>query len=133
MLLDTNVLVRHVTGQPMGQARRASAFLRGAERLDLPDLIVAELVYVLESSYRRPRWEIAAVVRAVLAFESVRAGNEPSLLRAVELYETHRIDFAEAYLAACAEEQDGMVASFDRGLDRVPAITRIEPYGPAAG
>lgn len=133
MLLDTNVIVRHLTGQPAGQARRASAFLRGAKHLDLPDLIVAELVYVLESSYGRPRWEIAVLVRAVLALHSVRTTGEPVLLRAVELYETHRIDFAEAYLAACAEEGDGRVVSFDKGLDRVPTVTRIEPYGPARG
>lgn len=58
MLLDTNVVVRHLTGQPPDQARRATRFLREAEALDLPRLIVAELVYVLESSMsaREPRW-----------------------------------------------------------------------------
>lgn len=127
MLLDTNVLVRHLTGQPLAQARRATKFLRGAERLELPDLIVAELVYVLESVYARPRSEVAAVSRAVLAMTAVEVVDERLLLRAVELYETHRIDFAEAYLAARAEAGDGLVASFDRGLDRVASVQRVEP------
>lgn len=127
MLLDTNVLVRHLTGQPLAQARRATRFLRTAERLELPDLIVAELVYVLESVYARPRSEVAAVARAVLAMAAVEVADERLLLRAVELYETHRIDFAEAYLAAQAEAGDGLVASFDRGLDRVSGIQRVEP------
>lgn len=127
MLLDTNVLVRHLTGQPLAQARRATKFLRTAEHLELPDLIVAELVYVLESVYARPRSEVAAVARSVLAMGAVEVADERLLLRAVELYETHRIDFAEAYLAAQAEAGDGLVASFDRGLDRVADIQRVEP------
>lgn len=127
MLLDTNVLIRHLTGQPLAQARRATKFLRTAERLELPDLIVAELVYVLESVYARPRSEVAAVARAVLAMAAVEVADERLLLRAMELYETHRIDFAEAYLAAQAEAGDGLVASFDRGLDRVTGIQRVEP------
>jgi predicted nucleic acid-binding protein len=127
VLLDTNVVVRHLTGQPAGQARRATAFLREAGHLDLPDLIVAELVYVLESVYERPRPEVAALVRSVLAFPPVQTSDELLLLRAVELYETRRVDFAEAYLAALAERGDRQVASFDRGLDRVPTIERVEP------
>ncbi|HWH31658.1 MAG TPA: PIN domain-containing protein [Egibacteraceae bacterium] len=127
MQVDTNVLVRHVTGSPAAQARRATAFLRQAERLDLPDLIVAELVSVLESVYRQPRPAVAAVVRAVVAFPAIRVGDERLVLRAIELYETQRVDFAEAYLAAAAERTDGQVVSFDRGLDRIGSVRRIEP------
>jgi predicted nucleic acid-binding protein len=56
--------------------------------------------------------------------------DEALLLRALELYEQHRIHFAESYLAACAELSDvGVVASFDRDIDRVPTIRRLEPSG----
>lgn len=127
MLLDTNVLVRHFTGEPEDQARRATAFLRGAQRLDLPHLIVAEVVYVLESVYDRPRMEVAALVRSVLAHPPVAVDAEGLMLRALEVYETHTIDFAEAYLAACAEVLDGVVVSFDRGLDKVRTVRRLEP------
>lgn len=127
MLLDTDVLVRYLTGQPADQARRASAFLRGADRLELPPLIVAELVYVLDSVYDRPRGQVAALVRSVVAFPPVVVSGEGSVLRAVELYETAAVDFAEAYLAALAEQTDGVVVSFDRDLDRIDTIQRREP------
>lgn len=127
MQLDTNVLIRHLTGEPTDQARRASAFLATAQRLELPDLIVAEMVYVLQSLYARPRREVAVQVRSVLAYPPVRVDNEERLLRALELYEVGHVDFAEAHLAARAEVSDGRVASFDRGLDRVETITRVEP------
>lgn len=127
MLLDTNILVRHLTGEPAEQARRATTFLRNADSLELPALIVAELVYVLESVYEQTRSQVAALVRAVLAHPPVHAPEETVLLRAVELHETVRVDFAEAYLAAMAERRDGLVASFDRDLDRVDGVTRVEP------
>jgi predicted nucleic-acid-binding protein len=127
VLVDTNILVRHLTGEPADQARRATRFLRDAMRLELPSLIVAELVYVLESVYERTRPQVAALVRAVLAHPPMRAPEEALVLRATELYETTRADFAEAYLAAAAERSDGMVASFDRDLDRIDTVTRIEP------
>jgi predicted nucleic acid-binding protein len=50
------------------------------------------------------------------------------LLRAVEVYEMDRLDFAEAYLVACAEATGSMaVASFDPSIDRVGTVTRIVP------
>jgi predicted nucleic acid-binding protein len=50
------------------------------------------------------------------------------LLRAVEVYEVDGLDFAEAYLVACAESTGiTKVASFDTAIDRVATVTRVEP------
>ena len=48
--IDTNVLVRHLTGDPPELAARATAYLRTAPELLLTALIAAETVYVLESA-----------------------------------------------------------------------------------
>lgn len=127
-LLDTNILVRHLTGDPPAQARRATALLRRADELILTDLIFAELVYVLESYYERPRAEVARLSRSLLALDSIAVADHDLLLRGLDLYESERLDFAEAYLAATAEISGiERVASFDRSLDRVPTVERIEP------
>lgn len=126
--LDTNVLIRHLTGEPPEQARRATAFLAAAERLLLPDLIVAETVYVLESVYGIGRARIAELVRAVIGFPAVAVFDGLLLTRALEVYETVGIDFADAYLVACAEISGvGAVASFDREIDKVASVERVEP------
>jgi predicted nucleic acid-binding protein len=50
------------------------------------------------------------------------------VLRAIEIYEIDRLDFAEAYLVACAETTGvGRVASFDLSIDRVTTVERVEP------
>jgi len=126
--VDANVLIRHLTGDPPRQAARATRFLAKAEALLLADLIVAEAVYVLESFYEVGRARVAELMRAIIAFDAVRVVDEELLLRALEVYEIHRLDFAEAYLVASAERSGvDTVASFDRSIDRVTTIRRIEP------
>lgn len=126
--VDTNILVRHLTGDPPDLAARASRFLAEERDLFLTDLVVAETVYVLESFYEAPRGVVAEAVRALIAFESVICVDPSLLLRAVEVYEVDRLDFAEAYLVACAETTGvGRVASFDRSISRVNTVERVEP------
>jgi len=126
--LDTNVLLRHLTGEPADQARAATKFLASEERLLLADLIVAEAVYVLQSFYGLERARIADLMRTAIAFPSIVVLDAVLLLRALELYERHGLHFAEAYLVSSAEITGvGAVASFDRSIDRVSAVRRLEP------
>ena len=126
--LDTNVLVRHLTGDPPDQAAAATRYLSAADDLLVADLILAEVAYVLESFYEAPRGQVATVLRSVLAFPAICVVDRELLQRAVEVYDVLRLDFAEAYLVASAERTGvGVVASFDRSIDRVPTIARIEP------
>jgi predicted nucleic acid-binding protein len=126
--IDTNVLVRHLTGDPPAMAARATACLRQERELLLTDVVAAETVYVLESFYEAPRADVAQALRSLVAFESIVCVDPALLLRATEVYETERIGFAEAYLVACAETTGvGRIASFDRSIDRVDTVERTEP------
>ena len=126
--VDTNILVRHLTGDPPEQAAKATRYLEQAEDLLLPDLILAEVAYVLESFYETPRAQVAETLRAVLAFSAIRVVDDELLLRTVEVYEAHRLDFADAYLVANAERTGiDEVVSFDRAIDRVGTVRRVEP------
>ena len=128
--IDTNVLVRHLTGDPPDLAARAKAFLTEADELLLVDLIMAETIYVLESFYQAPRSQVADAMRSLLAMDSVVTVDPSLLLRAVEVYEMDRLDFAEAYLVAQAESTGVRdIASFDKAIDRVKTIRRVEPPG----
>ncbi len=55
--------------------------------------------------------------------------EDPALLsRSIEVYEAYGLSFADAYLVASAEQTGiGRIASFDRGIDRVSTVERIEP------
>ena len=126
--LDTNVLIRHLTGDPPAQVRRATTFLARAEELLLPGVIIAEVVYVLESFYEVERQRVAELVRAIIGFPAIVVVDEALLLRELEVYEVERLDFAEAYLVASAEASGvGAIASFGRRIDRLTTDRRLEP------
>ncbi len=76
----------------------------------------------------RPRGQVAETLRAVLAFSAIRVVDAELLQRAVEVYDAHRLDFADAYLVASAERTGvAEIASLDRAIDRVGTVLRVEP------
>lgn len=126
--IDTNVIIRHLTGDPPAMARRATAALASGEVLLLCDVVLAECVYVLSSVYQVERPDVARLLRAVIAHPTITTIDTPVLLRALAIYEQQGLGFADAYLAAQAEATGvGQVLSFDRAIDRVGTITRREP------
>lgn len=126
--IDTNVLIRHLTGDPPEMAERATSVLREETQLLLTDLVLAECVYVLESFYEVKRKRVAELLRSAISLTSVKVLDPAALLRALEIYETAAIDFAEAYLVAQAEVTGVReIISFDRSLDKVDTVTRREP------
>ncbi len=109
-------------------AAGATRALGRREHLLLTDLVLAECVYVLESFYEVARSRVAELMRAVTALPSIHTVDSAALLRALEVYEVERLDFAEAYLVAQAEITGvGEILSFDRSIDRVRTVTRREP------
>jgi predicted nucleic-acid-binding protein len=82
---------------------------------------------MFESFYEIARVRVAELVRAIIVFPGIIVVDEPLLLRALEVYEVERIDFAEAYLVASAEASGvETIASFDRAIDRIATIRRVE-------
>ncbi len=79
--LDTNVIIRHLTGDPPAMATRATAVLAGPGPLLLVDLVVAECVYVLESFYDVLRVRVADLMRAAIALPSIETIDAKLLLR----------------------------------------------------
>lgn len=109
-------------------AAKATAALADGGDLLLSDLVLAECVFVLESFYEVERQRVAELMRAAIALPSIAVLDAPMLLRALEIYEVDRLDFAEAYLVACAEATGvSAVMSFDRAIDRVRTVRRVEP------
>jgi predicted nucleic acid-binding protein len=55
--------------------------------------------------------------------------DDPALvLRAIEVYEKDRLDFADAYLVAAAERSGvAEVVSVDKAIDRVGTVQRVVP------
>lgn len=130
--VDANVVLRYLVGNPPDMAARAAALFGRAEQgefvLVLEAVTIAEVVWTLRSFYKKRPDEIAPVLRQLLTLPGVEVPERPCLLEALITYGDGHVDFADALIAARAEEAGSrQVYSFDRHFDRLPGITRLEP------
>ena len=131
-LLDANVILRFLTNDPPEMALRAASFFKeitaGQINVTIEDVVLAEVVWTLRSFYRAERTAIADQLIELISDDNVANDDKQSLSLALTLYRQHNLGFADALLAARSLTRgDTEIISFDRGLDRVPGITRREP------
>lgn len=132
VVLDANVLLRFLTGEPHDLADRARAILAEAERKRVPlvltPLTLAEVVFVLQSVYDWERNEIAEQLLDLISAPSLTVLDHPALLQALTWYrDVQGIHLADAYVAAVATARGhGRVASFDRHMGQLPGVTAIQ-------
>jgi predicted nucleic acid-binding protein len=130
-LIDTNILLRFLSGEPAAQAAAArNLFAKagaGAAVLDVSPVIVAETFYTLVSFYGIDRKTAAEKLSALLRQRGVKLRDANQVLSALVRLQTANIGFADAFLAAGAVEESVSVASFDRDFDKFKDVTRYEP------
>jgi predicted nucleic acid-binding protein len=134
LFLDTNVILRYLTRDDPLQAARAYALFQEAAQgqvtLVMSEAIILELVHVLSSrvTYNLPRQQVATHIGNVLSLSGVTLPHKRTYLRALSLWESSSVDFADALSVAHMERlRIATIASFDRDFDRFPGITRKEP------
>jgi predicted nucleic acid-binding protein len=130
-LVDTNVLARFFTGEPPAMAVRARRLVERADNgeiiLVILPVIVAELVYTLESFYGMARKDVATKLLSFLGSRGIKAVEAARIADALTRCRDRSTHFADAYLAASAAELDNPIASFDRDFDKFKDIRRLEP------
>jgi predicted nucleic acid-binding protein len=131
-LVDTNLIVRFLTGEPEKQAARAKALFAahdaGELGLRVIPLVVAEVVFVLSGKiYGYERDEVVDALIPFLQSPSLDVEKRDVVLLALELYREYPIDFVDACLAAEARLAGHAVASFDTDFQKIPKLTIKHP------
>ncbi len=131
--VDTNLVIRYLTNDDPILADRVEQLLDdaavGSVQLVTTELVMAESVWVLESSYRLTHAQIAPLIRGILATPGMDVINGDLVGKALVMYELQNIDFVDSYIAALMEKQGIKdIYSYDRKhLSRVITINRKEP------
>ncbi|HEY8492155.1 MAG TPA: PIN domain-containing protein [Dehalococcoidia bacterium] len=134
-VLDANIFLRYITRDNPQQSeacRRLFEQVRtGDLRVATSEGIIAEVIYVLTSPrlYRLPREQAAASLLPLVKLRGLRVPRKDVCVRALRLYAQYPfLDFADALVVAHAErEPEREVVGFDRDLDRLPGVRRVEP------
>jgi predicted nucleic-acid-binding protein len=130
--VDTNVILRFLTGDPADLATQARALFDAVEggeiTLVVDEIVIAETVWVLQSFYGYPPAQVSRVVQQLLTHDGLHMANKPALLAALSLYADKNVDLADALLAV-RMQQHGVhdIFSFDRHFDHLPGVVRHTP------
>ena len=130
-LVDTNILLRFLTGLPVPQAQAAKKLFAEAAKdavvLDVSPVVVAEAFYVLTPFYGVERKAAAEKLLLLLRRRGVKVRDANQVFDALERLRVTNVGFADAFLAAGGAAEKVAVASFDQDFDQFPDVRRFEP------
>jgi predicted nucleic-acid-binding protein len=131
--VDTNVFLRFLTNDDPLKARKSELLFRaaieGKKRLRTSVLVIAEIVWTLESFYGLEKSDIAEKVAIILNTRNLACDGAPLIRQALDLYSNQNIDFIDAYHAFyLREESIRQIISYDRKhFGRVKWLELSEP------
>jgi predicted nucleic-acid-binding protein len=130
-LLDANIFLRFLTADDKQKAEACRRLVQkgvdGELRLRTHPLILAEVVWVLESYYGLPRAEIANKLEMILNTPNLVVSESDAFAQAVEMYSSSGIDLADCFAAAIAAWESAVLVSYDRDFDGLEGVSRQEP------
>ena len=113
LAIDTNLVVRYLTGDHPRQSARARALIDG-EPVFVAVTVMLEVDWVLRSAYGFRPGDVARALRAFAGLPTVTVEDEAGVATALDRAE-HGMDFADALHLGRSLHCQGF-ATFDRGL-----------------
>ena len=132
-LLDTSVILRHLLADHADHSPRATALVNeielGLRVVRITDTIVFELVYTLTSFYRVARADVRVAVEPFIELPGVTLPGKRLYREVFDLWLANRsLSFADAFHLCFARQHELVgVITFDRKMNRLPDVERIEP------
>lgn len=106
-MIDTNLLVRYLTDDDPQKAKAVDTLLNRANKGELkiliPSVVVAELVWVLESFYKLAAAEITELVESILNTPGVDIQDKWIIKAALKIYRSKEIDLVDAWIIEFAK------------------------------
>jgi predicted nucleic-acid-binding protein len=102
--LDTNVLIRYFVKDDPKQTRSVTSFINGlsSEPVWLGQVVIAELVWALASTYRMNREAVIRILDTLLAGRNIVVEQGDTVREALTLFRIGKADFADCLIAASA-------------------------------
>jgi len=132
-VIDTDLLVRYLTEDDPSKANEVRRLLlkaaEGAIRLVVPSVVIAELVWVLQSFYKLERGEIVPLLNVILHTRGVEVSDKSIVSDAIAIYGNDTIDFMDAWIVAFAKAAEvRTIYTFNRkhfkGIDGIEMMHR---------
>ena len=126
LFVDTNVFLRFLTNDDPVKAKRAETLFRQATKgqiqLITSLLVIAEIIWTLESFYHLAKADIASKVETILNTPNLLCSETEMIVMALDLYVQENMDFIDAFHAYDLQAQGlSQIATYDhKHFKRVP-------------
>jgi predicted nucleic acid-binding protein len=115
--VDANVFLRFLIQDDLEQASQAESLFRsgvaGTLELVTGPPVLFEVAWTLRSAYGHPRTQVLDALRSLMAMPGLKVLDKAAVGEALDMAETHGMDFADAYIAASARSAKAQVATFN--------------------
>jgi predicted nucleic-acid-binding protein len=125
LAVDTNVLVRLLSRDDARQATAADAAI--AKGAWVPQLVLAEAVWVLEAVYARTPKQLTAALELLLAHESLVLQDADVVAAALAQFRAKpALGFSDCLVLEIARKAGHLpLATFDKALGKLPGTQRL--------
>ena len=120
-IVDTNIIIRFLTNDPPQLANKVEQLLKESppDNLEIPDIVIAEIVYVLLSFYQIDKEQVIEKITWLINFDKIKA-NKKILKKTLEFYKNYPISFIDAYLCSLVtNNKNSFIYSFDKALQKI--------------
>jgi predicted nucleic-acid-binding protein len=116
-LIDTNIIIRILTGEPKELAEEARLLIHKVEDGELvfyiPSMVVAECCWVLQSVYKLSKHEVSQALKEFIQSDGVEI-EESFVLNALDDHAMNNVDFIDAYLSQKSRLQSLSVITWNK-------------------
>ncbi|MEK7170835.1 MAG: PIN domain-containing protein [Patescibacteria group bacterium] len=127
IIVDTNIVIRYLTGDDMVKAEKFRTYLRKNRNLFVSDTVLAEIYFVLTKYYEFSRQKVLSWLTDLICHPNIRC-NESLLKETIKIVSEYNVSFVDGFAAALALDQaDGRLLTYDLALGKIAGIKRIEP------
>lgn len=130
--IDANLILRYLTNDVPEQANRVGELLKRVEaeleKVFLPDVMLADTIWVLEGYYKQSRAQIRDWVTIILSLPGLEFSNKNVALNALDIYFDKGVDWSDAFAASQMWDMGiTEIYSFDKHFACVEGITKVDP------
>jgi len=130
--VDTNIFLRYLTKDDPSKYEKCREMFKRAMHGEIAiatsGMVIAELVWTLQSYYKVPKAEVIEKVSIIVGTKDLSIPDKDIVADALVLYARKNIDFIDAYNAIFMRYHDlREIYSYDENFEMIEDIKRKEP------
>ena len=117
LYLDANVILRYLLQDCEEFIAQAKEYIENS-RVYIKNEVLAEVVYVLNKTYKVPKSEVANILKELVSSNNIEVESKEIVVLALEIFYTKNIDFVDSLLCSYSKLLNYNVVSFDKKLNK---------------